>query len=288
MRVGPFFFATTVLAAWSLAALAEHPVDPEQQRLRAHFERVDEELRLADNSQLTPGAATKRAMLIAELARYADAGVFPLNSSHPGERRPYFVDDEGRTCAMAHLMLSTGHTEEVVAVAATQNNAYLHDMHSAALELWLDGHGLSLEEAALIQPSYCSCPPDERPVCTSDGTSHLNECVATLCAGGTVVACGLCAGDSDIESWPATDGQLTIDEYCAERPCVCIPGGGAGGDAAGEAPPEGDIVVEQGCSLPARIGGRAWPSLLLLGLLVARRRLRGSSPLRRGTRRPRR
>lgn len=109
---------------------------------------------------LDPAQRLTRALLLDELARYRGEGVFPKNRDFAGERRPYFIDADGTRCAMAHLMEIGGAAELVAEVARTNNNAYVEELASdPRVVAWLRAAGLTVEEAARIQPSYCYTPP---------------------------------------------------------------------------------------------------------------------------------
>jgi hypothetical protein len=151
------------LFAYLLLSLGVAHAD-ETQRLVTHFDTVIDELQAADTGGLTPIARAARARLIEALSQYRDGRRFPRNSDF-AESTPYFVDDAGTRCAMAHLIEVSGHPEIVEAVASTRNNAYIKELaDEPALLAWLDAHGLTVAEAARIQPGYrcvdaaaCSC-----------------------------------------------------------------------------------------------------------------------------------
>ena len=126
----------------------------ETQRLVTHFDTVIAELQSADVHTLTPTARAARLEMIATLGAYRDARRFPRNTRFV-EPTPFFIDDDGTRCAMAHLIETSGHGDFVKAVAATRNTAYIDDLASEATLLrWLDAHGLTVAEAARIQPGY--------------------------------------------------------------------------------------------------------------------------------------
>lgn len=132
----------------------------EVMRLRAHFRTVLLELESADVSGLAPAQRRERARHVEALRSYAEAGVFPHNHDVPGERVPYFVDEHGTLCAMAFLIARSGGEELVEAVAATRNNATIRELvDMPELIVWLDENGLSVAEAAHIQPAYDPQPP---------------------------------------------------------------------------------------------------------------------------------
>jgi hypothetical protein len=138
-------------------------------RLRAHFDSVLGELRAADLSSLSASQRSARAELVERLERYSAAGRFPHNHQRPGQRVPVFRDEHGTLCAMAYLIASTGRTDIVNRVAAGDNLGYIPELaRDAALRAWLDSAGLTVAEAARIQPQYeggpCLCPtPDPLP-----------------------------------------------------------------------------------------------------------------------------
>ncbi len=153
------------------AAVAGHPLlpaDREVARLRAHFAQVDLELTARDVSHLTPPQRQARQTHIDRLRAYAAAGQFPKNTHHPGEYVPYFVDDRGTRCAMGFLIEQSGSGEFVNRVRQRLNFAYIADIASdpelgPELRVWLEANGLSLDEAARIQPGYDGPSGDQVP-----------------------------------------------------------------------------------------------------------------------------
>lgn len=128
-------------------------------RLRAHFDSVLGELRAVDVSALSPSQRSARTELIARLQGYAAAGRFPHNHVRPGELVPVFRDEHGTLCAMGYLIASTGRGDIVQRVTSTNNRAYLPQLAgNAALRVWLDSAGLTVAEAARIQPAYDGMP----------------------------------------------------------------------------------------------------------------------------------
>jgi hypothetical protein len=67
-----------------------------------------------------------------------------------------FVDAHGTRCAVAHLLDVSGQGELVRHIAATQNIARVRELaRLPELRAWLGAAGLSVEDAARIQPEYC-------------------------------------------------------------------------------------------------------------------------------------
>lgn len=164
------------------AALAAPPAAAgEVARIKNHLQIVEGELLARDVSHLTPQQRAARARHIAVLREYREAGVFPHNHDFPGERLPIFVDEHGTRCAMGYLIARSGHEDLVARIASTRNYARVPEMaDDPALVAWLEEAGLSLEEAALIQPMYDWHPPAEQ-----------RHAVTPAYAVGTALASGL-------------------------------------------------------------------------------------------------
>jgi len=128
-------------------------------RLRAHFDSVDQELRARDISRLSAEQRAMRASLISWLRDYRNAGTFPENDRFTDRAMPFFRDSRGTLCAMAYLVDRSGRTDIVDQIAKTRNNAFIRELtDDRALVAWLDTSGLSVDEAARIQPTYGSYP----------------------------------------------------------------------------------------------------------------------------------
>ncbi len=151
-----------VIAALAvLASLALRPTAPDSThlrreviRLRAHFDSVSGELRDRDVTELSAPQRASRAALIAWLQEYRDAGRFSVNDRFPAAT-PIFRDPRGTLCAMAYLIDRSGRGDLVDRVAATRNTEYIPRLaDDPDLVAWLDSAGLSVAEAARIQPVY--------------------------------------------------------------------------------------------------------------------------------------
>jgi len=165
-------YATSLLVAGAFAALtivvlrtARDIATPptvssfeatEVARVRAHFDSVLIELSAKRDAQLTPWQRDRRAAILATLRTYTERGEFPKNYDFPGRQVPYFIDRKtGVRCAVAYLLESTGRTDIVHRVAANNNNVRVSQLaNDTAFTAWVDASGLTLTEAARIQPSY--------------------------------------------------------------------------------------------------------------------------------------
>ena len=135
----------------------------EAARLRRHFAVVERELLGRDVSGLSPAQRAARAEQVRLLRRYAAEGRFPRNEYLPSQV-PFFRDIRGNLCAMAFLIAASGRGDIVDHVARTRNNAYVPALaDEPGLAAWLDRHGLTLAEAARIQPAYGDSPTYDNP-----------------------------------------------------------------------------------------------------------------------------
>ena len=140
------------------ADLSDHPrnAEEERERIARHIERAERAAHTRDLRGLTSLQQIVRALLLEELARYRSDGRFPQNRDFAA-RTPYFVDADGTRCAVAHLLDVGGEATLVDRIARERNNALVADLaDEPRLLAWLAAAGLTVEEAALIQPGYCS------------------------------------------------------------------------------------------------------------------------------------
>ena len=148
----------------------------EADRLRLHFAEVEREMLSRDISGLTAAQQAARAEQIRQLRRYAARGAFPRNTRHPGQRVPYFRDAGGNLCAMGFLIAASGRGDLVDQIARTRNHAMVPDLVDVpGLAQWLEQHGLTVAEAARIQPAYGGdpCCEVENPTVQAPSTGYL-------------------------------------------------------------------------------------------------------------------
>lgn len=131
----------------------------EQTRIRIHLAYVEQLLRKKDLSHLSPELQSKRAHAISLLHTYWQNGQFPSNYDYPNERKPCFRDKNNQICAVGYLVQQTGNEALVREIESTENYATIYEMTNQQLLEWVKQSGLTLEECAMIQPTYGSQMP---------------------------------------------------------------------------------------------------------------------------------
>lgn len=125
-------------------------------RVRAHLERVERELRARAPAGLDAAQAENRAVIIQDLHRYIHEEKYPTNRISQ-EMTPIFIDEDGARCAVAALLEASGHHTLVERIARSKNLAYVEELEGdPELQAWLTENGVTLLEAARIQPSYAN------------------------------------------------------------------------------------------------------------------------------------
>jgi hypothetical protein len=110
---------------------------------------------------------------VERLSRYRRRALFPKNQRFPGRALPHFIDDLGTRCAMGHLIESSGERELVQRIAEERNYARLPELTDIPeLVVWLEANGLTLDEAARIQPQYCG-PASQNCLCGDLFTGYV-------------------------------------------------------------------------------------------------------------------
>lgn len=162
------------------------PAVRERQRVHTHLLKAERWL-AAHRPKLAPLQALVRASLLAELRRYRSGGRYPLNPVSRAQPVPLFIDQQGTPCAVAHLMQISGQGELVRHIARTDNTARVQRLaRLPEVRAWLAAAGLSWEEAARIQPSYCFLTEAEACFCEQSGLAGLGLGTVVRVAGRTV------------------------------------------------------------------------------------------------------
>jgi hypothetical protein len=139
------------------SALLQSGVDleslSEQAKIQTHLAFVENQLRSHTPTSISRSDYPRRQALLHYLAQYRKAGIFPSQNKYPG-RRPHFIDQQGRICAVGYLIQKTAGLSLAQALNEKYEYAYLQDMQDDRLAAWVARSGFTLRELAMIQPSY--------------------------------------------------------------------------------------------------------------------------------------
>ena len=122
-------------------------------RLQTHLEYVERKLRNADISHLTTVQKTNRNHILNILNQYWKRGQFPKND-YFSTRKSVFIDRNGTHCAVGYLIKQTVGEAVSRQVNAKYQFASIYDIQMTELFTWANKYGLSIDECAMIQPTY--------------------------------------------------------------------------------------------------------------------------------------
>ena len=142
-------------ASW-IAAHGEAPRADcdEQERIMCHLLYAAEVLSAAPVAHLSESQRANRIQLMEYLREYAHAGVFPDNAGVEGGRRPCFIDEEGKICAVGYLVEQTLGRDVAEQINGRFQYATIGEMDLDFLSEWMSDYGVSLRDLATIQPTY--------------------------------------------------------------------------------------------------------------------------------------
>lgn len=151
-----------MMAAPAMAQDDAH-AQSERTRIRMHLSHVERVLRARDVSHLTEAQREARAGHLDTLHAYWVAGRFPLNEQRPEEYLPIFIDEHETACAVGYLMIEDGAGDIAQQIHEDENYAYVPDIETDGVLAWAEGAGFTVDELAMIQPSYCGPFFDAEP-----------------------------------------------------------------------------------------------------------------------------
>lgn len=143
-------------------------------RIQTHLMFVEQLLRNKNLLPLTKRQKRNREKVLDLLHQYWTSGVFPSNYDYPAERKPCFIDRDGKICAVGYLVEKTEGRQIAEKINSAYQYQYISEMNEAIINSWAKENGLTLQECALIQPTYGGMPTDktiDAPVQTSYGIS---------------------------------------------------------------------------------------------------------------------
>lgn len=211
----PIALVATLVACLSLTLTAQAaPSTPSQTEpttlVASHLDTVLRELAAADTHGLDTSLAARRAHFIEVLSAYRARGEFPQNDRYADRLVTIFVDDRGVHCAMGYLMAEDGRADLVAAIRAAKNTGTVWELAAdptlgPEIGAWLATTGLTLFEAARIQPSYCFM--NKGGTCLCQG----NE-AATGVAEGTIRTLLYGSGEVEVTVTKVHGTGATVDE----------------------------------------------------------------------------
>ena len=126
----------------------------EQDRIQLNLSYAEQLLRTVDATNLTGIQQANRIIILDLLHEYCTAGIFPTNRDYPNERRPCFIDGDGKICAVGYLAKQTKGRELAEKINAKHQYKFISDMNDCDIETWANEFGLTMQECAMIQPTY--------------------------------------------------------------------------------------------------------------------------------------
>lgn len=123
-------------------------------RVQTHLRYAEKILREKEVGHLNEEQKQSRARLLKLLNEYRQNGIYPANTKYPGERKPCFIDDSGRICAVGYLVEKTAGRQLAERINAQYQYSEISEMNIPELHQWIAESGLTPEEVATIQPTY--------------------------------------------------------------------------------------------------------------------------------------
>lgn len=139
--------------AQELGFLEAKPIADEQDLLVFHIQTLEKIFLQKANLQLSETQRQNRQQTLKVLNEYWHLRDCPRNYYIP-YRIPVFIDEQGRYCAVAYLMLKSGKKTFCETVQKTNNNIYIRQIDNQEFSEWQKNSGLSIDELAWIQPGY--------------------------------------------------------------------------------------------------------------------------------------
>lgn len=106
--------------------------------------------RSPSDAELRAALVARRAHHLDVLRAYREAGVFPINTTVPGDGH-FLIDEHGTLCAVANLIAQDGHKDLIVVAARTDNGLLFGDVKGGPIHDWILTSGFTQEEIARIQ-----------------------------------------------------------------------------------------------------------------------------------------
>jgi hypothetical protein len=105
----------------------------------------------APDGRLRAVLSEQREQMIDRLHAYWTRGDFVQNPDPKGGPGNFILDDRGKPCPLASIIIESGRRDLVDAAARTNNNVKIVDLHDGPVLDWILSSGLTQEECVLIQ-----------------------------------------------------------------------------------------------------------------------------------------
>jgi hypothetical protein len=156
----------------------------EQDRIKTHLLYAASVIRGKSTDGMPAEMVEKRKHLLHLLDEYAMAGKFPANYDYTDERKPCFIDRDHNICAVGYLVEQTAGRDAAIAINKKHQYETISEMKDdPLLKGWVAQSGLTLEECAMIQPTYGNPNPNPDPA-PSDQYISRNYGVTTGISAG--------------------------------------------------------------------------------------------------------
>ncbi|CAN5668566.1 hypothetical protein BH11MYX1_BH11MYX1_51770 [soil metagenome] len=159
--------------------------DDPRTRVASHVGYAARLLRARAIAPVSARRREQRPRVLDALDAYVAAARFP-DSETDRDLAPTFVDPSSQVrCAVAALVEVTAGTELMAALDRSHHNAYIADLaEDPRFAAWARSSGLTLEELAIIQPSYPPPPPtDVLYVVAAEGLTAHDDSPAPIAGG---------------------------------------------------------------------------------------------------------
>ncbi len=186
----------------------------ETHRIRRHLAAVETQMRETSPQGLTDRQRSARSETLQWLEDYRIAGRFPHNHVERGARVPVFVDPHGTPCAVGYLLLRSGETALVEEVVRADNLVRVPDLATEPrLVNWLAERGITLAEAAAIQPTYG--PRDPLPF-PEDASNYSEITLGASLISAAVASYSLAVGADETSGYlPEVLGVASLGFHSA-------------------------------------------------------------------------
>ncbi len=175
---------------------------PDQIRIRIHLDYVEGILRNRPMDHLTTEKAINRIKGLDLLRDYILEEEFPYNDGHPDNRRPTFISDDGRICAVGWMIEKTAGREVAEKVNKVFKYSYIPEINHPLFMEWVEESGFTIEELAMIQPQYGT-------IVTEEVKENRNRINASYGIGSALIAGGnaLYISNSSHNPWMFRNAQ---------------------------------------------------------------------------------